>query len=192
MRHRFVAAGCLCVALAIYSSAAHAAAVVVDDPAGSGRLAPGATFLWWAADGGGGLSAAGDLFLIGSITDDIMVPLPVLAQATVNPALSRGSAIAPIEAGGLPTELALAPISPNPARAMARVSWALPSQSNVRLTVLDVQGREVAVLADGPYAPGRYGMTWRPDRRDGAAAGIYFVRLKTPDREIVRRVAVTP
>jgi hypothetical protein len=54
-----------------------------------------------------------------------------------------------------------------------------------------VQGREVAVLAEGMYQPGRHQVSWSARTR-GAAAGIYFARYKTPAGTFVRRVAVSP
>ena len=65
----------------------------------------------------------------------------------------------------------------------------MPSAASVRLTVHDVMGREVAVLADGPYAAGRYSIRWNASNR-GLAAGMYFVRLVTPAGMFTRRVAL--
>ena len=58
----------------------------------------------------------------------------------------------------------------------------------VRLALLDVQGRVVAVLADGVHEPGRY---TAPVEAAGLRAGVYFARLQAGSREITRRVVVT-
>lgn len=70
--------------------------------------------------------------------------------------------------------LALAPITPNPARERARVSFEVPRAADVRLTVHDAQGREVGRLAGGRFEPGRYVAELGTN---DLAAGVYFVRL---------------
>jgi uncharacterized repeat protein (TIGR02543 family) len=100
-----------------------------------------------------------------------------------------GTLASPAES--LPRELALAPIAPNPVVGRARIAYAVPRESEVRLSVVDVQGREIAVLAHGTLAPGRYEVAWAG--RIGnrlAPAGIYFVRLRAGGIERVRRMVV--
>ncbi len=89
------------------------------------------------------------------------------------------------------TAFALGAPSPNPSRGTARIPFALPRASHVRVSVLDVQGREVAVLADGAFAAGRHGVTLE---RSGSplATGLYFVRLRVSGGpEFTRRIAIT-
>ncbi len=95
--------------------------------------------------------------------------------------------------GGPVTQFELAPVRPNPLRGSARIGFAVPRASRVRVSILDVQGREVAILADGLHEPGRYQVTWGVDAgRGSAGAGVYFVRLSAPGRSLVRRVVVIP
>jgi hypothetical protein len=63
-------------------------------------------------------------------------------------------------------------------------------EERVRISVVDIAGREAAVLADGQMAPGSYSMLW--DGRQGSTrlpAGVYFVRWtsagKTMNRKLV-------
>jgi hypothetical protein len=89
------------------------------------------------------------------------------------------------------TEFALVSVTPNPTAGLARIEFTLPREARVRLSVVDIQGREVAMLADAPYRAGRYQATWSGKTgRDGAAAGVYFVRYQVPGRSQVRRVVV--
>ena len=81
--------------------------------------------------------------------------------------------------------LALYAPTPNPSRKEALIAFALPTASTVRLCVLDVQGREVAVLIDGQREAGRQEVTW-----SGAKPGTYFVRLQTAVDQFVRRLVV--
>jgi hypothetical protein len=82
---------------------------------------------------------------------------------------------------------ALAPLSPNPSGGRSLVTFAVPARAPVRLTLVDVQGRQVAVLADGIREVGRY--TAALDAR-ALGAGIYFVRLQAPGVSLTRRLAL--
>jgi hypothetical protein len=89
------------------------------------------------------------------------------------------------------TEFALAPPTPNPARARAHVEFDLPWDSHARVRVMDVQGREVARLADGEFVAGRHSADWSiGDARESTAAGVYFIRFEAAGRVISRRFAV--
>jgi hypothetical protein len=87
--------------------------------------------------------------------------------------------------------LSLAPIMPNPMRGHGTIGFTLPRESHVRVTVIDLQGRLVAVLADGVRAAGRHSIAWDGSGRAGPlATGVYFVRLDTPGRSFVRRAVL--
>ena len=56
----------------------------------------------------------------------------------------------------------------------------------MRLTVLDVRGRRVATLVDGPLSAGRH-----EARLDGSlAAGVYIIRLEAGGTVITRQAVV--
>ena len=93
----------------------------------------------------------------------------------------------PVEAQGAITAFALSPLSPNPSAGISLVSFAVPSRTRVHLALLDVQGRELAVLTDGIREPGRYSAAL--DAGD-LRAGMYFVRLQAGGRSAVRRLVV--
>jgi hypothetical protein len=87
---------------------------------------------------------------------------------------------------------ALGPIAPNPSRQGARISFALPRQTTVRLRVLDIQGREVATLADGVYPAGRHDVLWGGARQGRlVTSGLYFVRYDAGGASFVQRLVVT-
>jgi Tol biopolymer transport system component len=68
---------------------------------------------------------------------------------------------------------------PNPTRERCRVAFTLPAAGPARVRVLDVAGRLVARLFDGPAPPGRTEVTWdgRDFRGTKVANGVYLVRL---------------
>ena len=69
-------------------------------------------------------------------------------------------------------------VSPNPASASPNslVSYSLPEPGRVRLTLHDITGRVVAVLADGRIAAGRHSVRINSA---GLRSGVYLVRLAT-------------
>jgi hypothetical protein len=85
---------------------------------------------------------------------------------------------------------ALGRVTPNPSRygQPVTIEYALPKAASIRVSVLDVQGREVAVLANGMTRSGRYRVTWYGDH---APAGLYFVRYQFPvGKAQVQRLAL--
>lgn len=90
-----------------------------------------------------------------------------------------------------PIRFALGTLAPNPSRGATRIAYDVPREAHVSLRVLDVQGREVAVLARGTHRAGRHEAEWN-GRRDGVAAapGLYFVSLETPAGTWTRRLAL--
>jgi len=74
---------------------------------------------------------------------------------------------------------------PNPFNPTTVVSGQWPVTSFVRLVVYDVLGREVAVLADGQYPPGRFSFTFDAS---GLASGVYFCRLTAGNSMAVRQM----
>jgi hypothetical protein len=80
---------------------------------------------------------------------------------------------------------------PNPTTNAAAVELALPRAGDVKLSIVDLQGRELRRLASGAFAAGRYTFTW-DGRTSGARApaGLYFVRCETPSRVLVQRLVV--
>ena len=64
---------------------------------------------------------------------------------------------------------------PNPFNPTTTISYSIPSDSQVHLTVYDMLGREVMVLVDERKEPGNYSVIF--DARN-YASGIYLYRLK--------------
>jgi hypothetical protein len=56
---------------------------------------------------------------------------------------------------------------------------------------LDVRGREVEVLADRVFLPGRYQATWQGQTKAGdAPPGVYFLRCQWSGKELTKRVVL--
>ena len=83
---------------------------------------------------------------------------------------------------------------PNPFGSSTTLSYTIGSPSPVRLTVFDVLGREVQVLANSNQSMGTYSISW--DGRDAngkqIASGIYFFQLETKAGIETRRMIFMP
>ncbi|MEL6705237.1 MAG: T9SS type A sorting domain-containing protein [Bacteroidota bacterium] len=87
----------------------------------------------------------------------------------------------------LPLVFALDGPYPNPAVDETTLEIALPEAGPIRVEVLDVLGRRVALLAEGEQPAGYVTLRLRTDR---LAAGSYFVRLRAGDEETTTRLTV--
>ncbi len=76
---------------------------------------------------------------------------------------------------------------PNPISGVASVPFSLAAAGDVRLRVVDVLGREVAVLAKGPRSAGAHRATLDASR---LAAGVYVVVLDAGGARVTRTVTV--
>ena len=92
----------------------------------------------------------------------------------------------------IPDKFALNTPYPNPFNNEAVVSFAVAERQNVRISVFDVTGREVAKLTDSPYEPGYHSVKWSGGGNDGsiAASGIYFVRMTIDAQQFSQKVCL--
>jgi len=88
-------------------------------------------------------------------------------------------------------KFAIARLTPNPIQHSVELEFAVPREAAIRVSVVDVQGREIAMLAQGTYRPGRYTTTWDGTGASGRG-GVYFVRYQTPAGSFTQRVILTP
>jgi hypothetical protein len=88
--------------------------------------------------------------------------------------------------------ISLDPSYPNPFRESTMVGFRLSRRTQVRLTVHDVAGRLVAVLADEPMEDGYREVEWNGRNYDGrrVRSGVYFLRLDTGGRVLVQKLVV--
>ncbi len=86
----------------------------------------------------------------------------------------------------------LASPSPNPFSSSTRIDFVLALEARAIIQVFDVEGRLLGTLADGAYEAGAHSVAWDGTTPGGsrAAAGIYFIRCKSPIGEDVRRVVI--
>lgn len=63
---------------------------------------------------------------------------------------------------------------PNPFNPKSKIKFQISKFSNVRLTVFDINGRELKTLADKRLMPGTYEVTFDGN---GLSSGVYFIKL---------------
>ena len=86
---------------------------------------------------------------------------------------------------GLPAVADAAPLAlasyPNPFNPKTTIAFTMPAAGEARLAIVDVSGREVRSLLDGPLGAGEQAIVW--DGKDAAerpsSSGVYFARLTT-------------
>jgi hypothetical protein len=100
------------------------------------------------------------------------------AKADEAVALLGGTDVAHAPRTFLPVE-----VLPNPFNPQTRIRWAQPCDGFTNLTLYDLLGRQVAVLADGWLPLGEHERTWNGTGVDGQslASGVYLYRLVTPN-----------
>jgi hypothetical protein len=95
---------------------------------------------------------------------------------------ASGGGVSAVGDSDLPRSMAITGIAPNPFNPQTTISYDLPRDGQVQMSVYDVRGRHVRVLVDGVVNAGRHSVNW--DGRDqggrSAAAGVYFVRMIGP------------
>jgi hypothetical protein len=84
--------------------------------------------------------------------------------------------------GAIPMHFGLSPNFPNPAQSATNIRFALPEQSQVRLTVYNVQGQVVSVLVDEVMSAG-YKDVRLDAQKNKLASGIYLYRLEATGLE---------
>jgi hypothetical protein len=75
---------------------------------------------------------------------------------------------------GVSNDYALEQNYPNPFNPETAIAYSLPDAANIRLSVFDITGREIAVLVNGYTEAGRHNVNFRADN---LPTGVYFYKL---------------
>jgi hypothetical protein len=78
--------------------------------------------------------------------------------------------------------------SPNPFNPVTTITYTLPSSTNVSITVYDRLGRQVEVLIDQNQDSGEHSIEFNASKYP---SGIYFYRIKTPEKTEVRKMLLS-
>lgn len=114
-----------------------------------------------------------------------------------HPAVSRGLSAAGFQTvTGVSVDHAPAPVSlwlgqnfPNPFNPSTAIEYTLANPGRVRLSVFDVLGREIAILADGDQTAGTHMVMFGPSSVTvPLSSGVYIIRLTAGDVQLTRRM----
>jgi hypothetical protein len=113
-------------------------------------------------------------------------------QTTIDSPWASVLAADPLDVDNATAALLLATPVPNPTQGGATFVYSLPSAGAARLEVIDLQGRRVALLADGPDVPGTQRVTWSGLDQSGQRVkpGAYWVRLNFANAQKLQRLLV--
>lgn len=92
------------------------------------------------------------------------------------------------ESGSIPSEFGLNQNYPNPFNPSTNIEYAIAKRGHVKLTVFDINGRELETLIDMEQAPGQY--TLHMDA-GSYSNGVYFYRLDTADFSDTKKFVLT-
>ncbi len=87
----------------------------------------------------------------------------------------------------VPEEVFLAQNYPNPFNPTTTIPFGLNETSNVELVVYDILGRKIQTLVQSSMNPGRYNI---PFDASSLASGVYFYRLITDNKVLVKRLTL--
>ena len=123
----------------------------------------------------------------GAASDSLVTMVPAVQSpwdVVIGPKVTGGNPTAS-ELSEVPEKgFALFSNAPNPFRTATTIRYALDEAADVRMEIVDVQGRSVRALDDGWSNTGAHEITW--DGTDAAGlslpAGLYIVRLQVGSR----------
>ena len=126
------------------------------------------------------------------VLDPTVTGVVEIAEALISDPVGRvrqlGEAAAEMRL--LPESFELTQNYPNPFNPETVIPFALPEASQVRLTIYNVLGQQVARLVDDRLSAGFHKISWngRDEYGRQVASGLYFVRMQASDFRTVRKV----
>jgi hypothetical protein len=93
-----------------------------------------------------------------------------------------------VEQAGVPDRLRLS--LPNPLRAGSVISLALPEAGEIAASIYNVSGQKIRTLVEANLPAGDHEIVWngRTDAGQHVTRGIYYLRVRTTQEEISRKI----
>ncbi len=89
------------------------------------------------------------------------------------------------ETSAVPEDFLLSQNYPNPFNPTTNINFSIPASGQVKLTVFNVLGQQVATLVDGSKPAGNYTVTWDAH---SFSSGMYFYVIETGSAKMVRKM----
>jgi hypothetical protein len=79
---------------------------------------------------------------------------------------------------------------PNPFNPTTTISYDLPSDGNIELSIYNIRGQHVKILIMGEQIAGSYEVVWngKDNNEKSVSSGIYFYKLSTKDETIMKKI----
>ena len=79
---------------------------------------------------------------------------------------------------------------PNPFNPVTTISYSLPEDSQISISIYNIKGQKVKTLVTGTQPAGSYNVTWNGKDESGkdVTSGIYFYKLRTQNNETTRKM----
>jgi predicted outer membrane repeat protein len=79
---------------------------------------------------------------------------------------------------------------PNPFNPETMISFSIPEESKIELTVYNIKGQKVRSLANNVFIKGNHSVVWNGDDDKGksVSSGIYFYKLRTKEDSKIRKM----
>ena len=188
--------------LAVVEGQAPAARFMLTDPAQvTVELLDALTGSPLARHSGGTLAAgvhtlplSGDELAAASGAKDVVLRVTAASSYANGPSASASTGFRMNgSAAALPSRAILLGGTPNPIVAFTRIAFVLPRDGGTgsTLKLYDSAGRMVRRFAE-PFSPGRNEVVWdgSSDRGNRVAPGVYFIRLRSGERELTQRLVL--
>ena len=166
---------------------------VIEGPVWAGDLVPEPQ--WIMVSGGTGWLESGaaeelDIIVITTgLTTDAVYNAAVLvltaAEAVTIPVYLLVNEDLGVSDPQLIVAYRLYPAYPNPFNPVTTIQYSIPAAVDVRLSIYNMLGEEVEILAAGKHQPGNYTVSWNGLR---FSSGMYFYRLYTSEFSTVRKL----
>ena len=98
----------------------------------------------------------------------------ILVSSTSGHSMVISTSILDDAYSSIPYGFELSSIYPNPFNPSTEVTFSLPVDGDIRLSVYNLQGQEVEVIHSGYQSAGKHSYIWSAD---GISSGVYYVRL---------------
>jgi len=85
----------------------------------------------------------------------------------------------------IPNTIQLAQNFPNPFNPVTTISFSLPKDDKITLTIYNTLGQKVAILADDVYSAGNYSMQWNAGNY---SSGIYIYTIQSGNQHVMRKM----
>jgi len=103
------------------------------------------------------------------------------------PVLSGGITFLSNETTDIPKDFTLSQNYPNPFNPITKISFSIPSETDVTISIYDIRGRHIKTLVNEEKKAGYYDVNFNAS---DIASGIYFYKLKAGNFVLTKKMVI--